>query len=263
LLLLLMVAAVTVADDPILVLGPTVAHHLGGSQSWAGWFIAALGAGSVVGSVRRSRHMPRLRLAATALAALGVFMMVFVLTPFIWVSLAAALCAGIACLVANSMTRTLLSQTAGKAQMAPVMAVWAIAWAGSKPLASLTDGSLAGLIGYRLTGVLLAVPAMLPLAYLIVRHWLKRGPSGQMTTKPATFIIVNGGTANQPRLRSHPVPARGPRAAEKVGREQEVTWLNTTPVHRTSTGTSTTTPSPGSSGGGATRIIAQAPSQSR
>ena len=245
LLLLLMVAAVTVADDPILVLGPTVAHHLGGSQSWAGWFIAALGAGSVLGSARRSHHMPRLRLAATALAALGVCMMVFVLTPFIWVSLAAAMCAGVTCLVANSMTRTLLSQTAGKARVAPVMAVWAIAWAGSKPLASLTDGSLAGLAGYQVTGVLLALPAMLPVAYLIFRHLKgEGGSSGQMTTKLATFIIANEGTADQSR------------------REQEATWLSTTPVHRTSTGTSTTTPSPGSSGGGATRI-AHAPSQSR
>jgi MFS family permease len=182
LLLLLMVAAVTIADDPILVLGPTLAHHLGGSPSWAGWFIAALGAGSVLGSARRSQHTPRLRLAATALAVLGVCMVVFVATPFIWVSLAAALAAGVTCLVANSMTRTLLSQTAGKAQMAPVMAVWAIAWAGSKPIASLTDGSLAGLVGYRATGIILAVPAMLPLAYLVARSRLKRK---RPTTKSA------------------------------------------------------------------------------
>ena len=40
------------------------------------------------------------------------------------------------------------------------MAVWAIAWAGSKPIASLVDGSLAGLIGYRATGILLALPGI-------------------------------------------------------------------------------------------------------
>ncbi len=36
------------------------------------------------------------------------------------------------------------------------MAVWAIAWAGSKPVASLSDGLMARGIGIRWTGVLLA-----------------------------------------------------------------------------------------------------------
>ena len=166
-ILLLMVAAVTVADDPVLVLGPALANHLGVSASWSGWFIAALGGGSVVGSLRRSKHLPSLRLAATALALLGGCMVFFVMTPWVWVSVAAALGAGISCLVANSATRTLLSKAAGPTRVAAVMAVWAIAWAGSKPLASLTDGLLAGWIGVRWTGVLLALPALIPIAVMI------------------------------------------------------------------------------------------------
>jgi len=47
------------------------------------------------------------------------------------------------------------------------MAVWAIAWAGSKPVASLSDGLLARHIGIKVTGVLLALPAMLPIVVLI------------------------------------------------------------------------------------------------
>ena len=92
-------------------------------------------------------------------------MVVFVSAPSVGVSLAAALAAGVTCLLANSMTRTLLSRAAGVDQ-ASVMAVWAIAWAGSKPLASITDGLLAGLIGVRPTGMLLALPAFLPIAVL-------------------------------------------------------------------------------------------------
>ena len=65
-ILLLMVAAVTIADDPILVLGPALARQLHASPAWSGWFIAALGAGTVFGSFRRSKHQPTLRLAATA-----------------------------------------------------------------------------------------------------------------------------------------------------------------------------------------------------
>lgn len=46
------------------------------------------------------------------------------------------------------------------------MAVWAIAWAGSKPLASLTDGLLAGKVGLRWTGFLLTLPALMPITVM-------------------------------------------------------------------------------------------------
>jgi predicted MFS family arabinose efflux permease len=192
LLLLLMVAAVTVADDPILVLGPTIARHLGATPSWAGWFIAALGAGNVLGSLRRAHHMPTLSLAASALAALGVCMVLFVATSSIWVSFAAAVGAGVTCLLANSMTRTLLSYTAGPARVAPVMAIWAIAWAGSKPIASLVDGSAAGLIGYRATGILLALPVFAPLIYLTIKRYMRRPPSDLERRVPPEVEADNG-----------------------------------------------------------------------
>jgi MFS family permease len=164
--LLLMVAAVTVADDPVLVLGPAVASHLHATADCSGWFIAALGAGTFLGSFRPSMHEPSLRLAATALAILAGCMMLFVLSPWLPVTFFAAFGAGVMCLVANSATRTVLTTRAGPAHEASVMAVWAIAWAGSKPVASLSDGLLADSIGIKWTGVLLALPAMLPIAVL-------------------------------------------------------------------------------------------------
>jgi MFS family permease len=165
--LLLMVAAVTVADDPVLVLGPALAGHLGVNANWSGWFIAALGAGTVLGSLQPSLHTPSLRLAATALAALAVCMMAFVLSPWVWGCFFAAFGAGVTCLIANSATRTVLATRAGPEREASVMAVWAIAWAGSKPFASLSDGLLGRGIGIKWTGVLLAAPALVPVLVLI------------------------------------------------------------------------------------------------
>jgi hypothetical protein len=49
-----------------------------------------------------------------------------------------------------------------------VMAVWAVAWAGSKPFASLLDGFLATELGVRWTGVILALPALLPAVLLLL-----------------------------------------------------------------------------------------------
>jgi predicted MFS family arabinose efflux permease len=180
--LLLMVAAVTVADDPVLVLGPTLAHHFHASTNWSGWFIAALGSGSVIGSLRRPKHLPTLQLAAAALALLGLCMILFVVTPCIWVSFAAAVGAGVSCLLANSMTRTLLSKAAGPDRVASVMAVWAIAWAGSKPLASLADGALAGWVGVPATGIVLALPAFMPFAVLVVLAYRRRRHTTLTTT---------------------------------------------------------------------------------
>ena len=170
--LLLMVAAITVAADPILVLGPALAGPVfHSSADWSGVFIAALGAGNVIGSFLPSkRRSPSIRRAAAALAMLALAMMVFSAAPSIWLSTAAAFGVGAACLVAGATARSLLIDCAGgdvKRQTA-IMAAWAVAWAGSKPIASLIDGGLADLIGVRATGILLAAPALLPALILIL-----------------------------------------------------------------------------------------------
>jgi MFS family permease len=167
LILLLMVAAVTVADDPILVLGPALDKQLDAPAGFSSFFIAALGAGTVLGSFRPSRHRPTLRMAAIALAALAGCMLVFVNAPTMWVGIVAALGAGACCLLANSVTRAVLAKQTSPEQTAAVMAVWAIAWAGSKPFASLTDGALGTAIGPQWTGLVLAAPALIPVLVLI------------------------------------------------------------------------------------------------
>ncbi len=168
LLLLLMVAAVTLADDPILVLGPALAQHLHMPAAMSSYFIAALGAGTVLGSCRPSRHRPTMRLAATAIAALSLFMLLFVHAPTMWFGIVAALGAGASCLIANSVTRAVLAEQAGPEKTAAVMAVWAIAWAGSKPFASLLDGTLGVRLGLHWTGLILAAPALLPFLAIVL-----------------------------------------------------------------------------------------------
>jgi MFS family permease len=182
-ILLLMVAAVTIADDPILVQGPALAKHLHIATGLSSCFIAALGAGTVLGSFRPSMHRPSLRLAATALAALALFMLLFVNAPTMWFGILAALGAGASCLIANSVTRAVLAERAGPEKTAAVMAVWAIAWAGSKPFASLIDGTLGSLIGLRWTGLILAAPALIPCLVILmeplIRLWAAKWRAGQ------------------------------------------------------------------------------------
>jgi predicted MFS family arabinose efflux permease len=173
--LLLMVAAVTVAADPILVLGPARARSFGSSADWSGLFIAALGVGNVIGSFRPSRQAPSIRRGAAVLAILSLAMIVFVTAPWIGISLAAAFAAGVSCLIAGVTMRALLLHHAGPEHQAAVMAAWAVAWAGSKPIASFVDGTLASHLGVPTTGCLLALPALVPaLVLLLWPAWGKR-----------------------------------------------------------------------------------------
>ncbi len=171
LLLLAIVAAVTLADDPILVLSPAVAHaRLHMSSEWAGYFIAALGWGSVLGSLpptssKDNGAQRACRRAAVSLLFLGVSVVVFTMGFSILASLIAAIVAGAAgLLTGTSAQAALLRQQAttgaAVATVTSVAALWAIAWAGTKPFASLLDGWLASHIGIVPTSIALAAPAM-------------------------------------------------------------------------------------------------------
>ncbi|MBO0771887.1 MAG: MFS transporter [Actinobacteria bacterium] len=152
-LLLLMVAAVTFADDPILILGPAVTRHLGAGSAWAGYFLSALGCGTIFGSLRPARRAGHQdgsepsRLAAGWLVVLVGCVVFFAVSPWKWASLLAAFGAGAAALRTGAVTQTQLVRQPTAQAAASVMALWAIAWAGTKPLASLTDGWVASTHG--------------------------------------------------------------------------------------------------------------------
>ena len=171
LLLLAIVGAVTLADDPVLVLSPALAHtKLHASGEWSAYFIAALGWGSVAGTLTpRSRKdqgtQSASRYAALSLLALGVSVVVFVAGFSPLVSLAAAIAAGAAGLFTGTAAQSALLRhqketVASMATVASVTALWAIAWAGTKPFASLLDGWLATHTGMLNASLVLASPAV-------------------------------------------------------------------------------------------------------
>ena len=177
-LLLGMVAAVTIADDPVLVLGPALAHKVfGASNDWAGDFLAALGCGTVLGSlvprklaglVDLSRRSKRAALWLLALSGC-IFIYIAGISP--WVSLVAACGAGAAGLMTGAATQALLMQQA-PVSAPSVMALWAVAWAGTKPIASLLDGWLATVFSIQAAGIILIMPA---LVLAISELYLPRG----------------------------------------------------------------------------------------
>jgi len=169
LLLLAMVASITLADDPVLVLGPSVAHRMGAASFWPAYFLAALGIGTVCGAlIPRSAfasaaqaQSAQTRRAAVPLALLAISVLIFARGLSPWISFTAAAVAGIAGLVTGSTALALLLQIATPAKSLPVMALWGVVWAGTKPIASLLDGALAAHFGVHLASAVLVAPALL------------------------------------------------------------------------------------------------------
>jgi MFS family permease len=158
-LLLGMVAAVTFADDPVLVLGPSLAHQIGMPNIWPAYFLAALGLGTVIGALFPAKHTPARR-AVIPLAILAGSVIVFSLGVNAWVSVLAAVIAGGAGLMTGSAAQALLLHQVSAPRVIQVMALWAVAWAGTKPIASLADGWLASQVGLQWTALILAAPAL-------------------------------------------------------------------------------------------------------
>ncbi|MBV9383941.1 MAG: MFS transporter [Streptosporangiaceae bacterium] len=158
--LLAIVAAVTIAADPILVLGPAVGRHLAGTPNASAYFISAMGAGYIVGSLVPTGK-PSFRQTAVFLWLLCAGILLFAFGPTMAVSLAGALTVGIASLLEGAATQALLISLAGPSRVPITMAIWMIAWAGSKPIASLADGYLATVQGVRTAAVVLILPVLL------------------------------------------------------------------------------------------------------
>ena len=56
--------------------------------------------------------------------------------------------------------QALLIKTTGPHEVVQVMALWAMAWAGSKSIAPLADGWLASSVGVHLAGQIVTLPAI-------------------------------------------------------------------------------------------------------
>lgn len=191
LLLLAMVAAVTFADDPVFVLGPSVAHQMRVASFWPAYFLVALGLGTVCGALVPRREFTedstarpvQTRRAAAPLAFLAVSVFIFSLGLGPWISVLAAVLAGAAGLITGSAAQALLLQIAAPGNALQVMALWAVAWAGTKPIASLADGALASRFGVQVAATVLVLPAFaigaaelcLKESWKIsLKHWMSR-----------------------------------------------------------------------------------------
>jgi len=164
---LLIVAAVGFASDPINTEAPAFAHAFHRHDTWSGLIIAAFGIGAVsaafllAGRVTGSRR----RMLVT-LALLGAGVVGFSLVPSIWPGFVLLAVAGFGYLASNTSATSRLQLEVHEDQRGRIMALWSVAFLGLRPAASLLDGTIAGTLGVRTAGVVLAAPVLAGAALL-------------------------------------------------------------------------------------------------
>jgi MFS family permease len=170
---LLIVTAVGFASDPVNTEAPAFAHAFGRPDTDAGYLIGAFGAGAVsaafllAGRVAGSR-----RRMFTTLVLLGAGVIGFSLSPWLPVAYVFLALAGFGYLASNTSATSRLQLDVAEHQRGRIMALWSVAFLGLRPIASLTDGAIAGAFGVRPAGVVLARPALAGAGaiYFLQRH---------------------------------------------------------------------------------------------
>jgi MFS family permease len=169
---LLIVTAVGFASDPINTESPAFAHAFHRRDTDAGYLIGAFGAGAVCAAfLLAGRTAGTRRRMATTLLLLGCGVIGFSLVPSLGVAFGFLAVAGFGYLASNTHATSRLQLDVDVAHRGRIMALWSVAFLGLRPIASLSDGAIAGAFGVRPAGVVLALPALAGAAAI---HFLQR-----------------------------------------------------------------------------------------
>jgi len=159
--LLVIVAVVGFASDPINTLAPAFAREFDHPDTHAGYIIGVFGAGAVTAAlVLAGRTVGSARRLAATLTLLGVGVSLFALSPTWTLGLALLFMGGFGYLASNAAATTRLQLGVAEYERGRIMALWTVAFLGVRPFASLVDGALAAAFGVRVAGVALALPAL-------------------------------------------------------------------------------------------------------
>jgi MFS family permease len=160
--LLLVVAAISVTQDPVSTLTPgfssEVFHR---ADTLTGVLVGAFGLGAAVAAATiAGRPGDPVRRLAPGCACMGLGMLAFAAAPTAPVALLALLVGGFGFMVTNTGATTALTMEAAPEQRGRVMAMWSLGFLGTRPPASLADGAVASAAGLRTAAVVLTVPVL-------------------------------------------------------------------------------------------------------
>ena len=166
--LLVAVMAVSTSTDPINTLTPELAHVVfGGGDLDVGLLVAAFGTGATLTALTLLGWLRRRRNALVgAMVVQGVGMAAVAVAPSLPWAMAALAVSGGGFLAAVTRSTVRLQSEVPPEELGRVMALWSLAFVGTRPFAALLDGSVAEVFGARWAAVVMALPVLLAAGFV-------------------------------------------------------------------------------------------------
>jgi MFS family permease len=168
LVLLIAVAAASLTMDPVSTTAPEFASRIFHRPDvYAGYLLGAFGSGALVASVFPIGR-PKRWLIASMFVVFGAGIFGFGVAPTLFIAYGALAVSGFGYLAGQTRATTLLQLDVNEHERGRVMALWSVAFLGSRPAASAIDGGLVALFGPRVATIILSVPAFAAAALLAI-----------------------------------------------------------------------------------------------
>ena len=147
--------------DPVTTLSPGYATKVfGRPDTLVGWFVGAFGVGAVMAGVWVSRQpVPTNRLLAKRMLVLVSAFVLLASTSVLWIALVALVAGGFGYISTTAAALTRLQQSSVTSEHGRLMALWGIAFTGTRPIAGLIDGAVAAWLNVRIATYLMVCPA--------------------------------------------------------------------------------------------------------
>lgn len=175
--LLMVVAAISISQDPVSTLTPGFSSEVfGRADTMTGLLVGAFGAGAAVAAATAAgRASDPVRRLAPGSLLMGLGMLGFALAPTLPFAFAALTVGGFFFMLTNTGATTALTLEVAPEQRGRVMALWSLCFLGTRPPASLVDGAVASTTSLRTAGVLLTVPVLIAgVAMAVLRRRVPR-----------------------------------------------------------------------------------------
>ena len=161
--LLATMVAIGFATDPINTLTPPMADAVGGGEGLVGLMVSAFGGGAVFAAffVERIRErIGRERAASTGLATLAAAIGAFAFSEVPAYAVATLALAGAGFIVAITSVTAQLQERVPDRLRGRVMALWGVAFLGTRPLSAPIDGTIADLVSVPAAALAMGLAAL-------------------------------------------------------------------------------------------------------
>jgi MFS family permease len=199
--LLVATMVISTSTDPINTLTPELALDVfGGTQADVGLLVGAFGGGATLTAFTLTGWIRRRRLAMPgALLVQGGGMVLVGVAPILELALVGMAVSGAGFIAGITRSTVRLQSEVPDGQRGRVMALWSVAFVGTRPIAALVSGVVAEFAGARVATVVLALPVLVAAPYVARRLSPSRsggGPPEGVPTGRGADQSSGGGSAD-------------------------------------------------------------------